>query len=106
MYGEQFSRRRWLQQTACLLAAGALPRIVTAEAPSVTPVMAKLSAYMSQARDRALPENVAREAEHHILDTIAAMVSGSQLLPGKQAVNFASHYGGEKISTVVASQIV
>jgi 2-methylcitrate dehydratase PrpD len=68
--------------------------------------MEKLSAYMAEARNRALPDNVVQETEHHILDTIAAMVSGSQLPPGRLAIQFAHDYGGEKIATIVASQIL
>jgi 2-methylcitrate dehydratase PrpD len=68
--------------------------------------MEKLSAYMAEARNRALPDNVVQETKHHILDTIAAMVSGSELPPGRMAVEFARAYGGEKIATVVASRIV
>jgi 2-methylcitrate dehydratase PrpD len=49
---------------------------------------------------------VVQETEHHILDTIAAMVSGSELPPGRLAIEFARTYGGEKISTVVASKIL
>jgi len=106
MSSEQFSRRRLLQGFGCLIAAGAFPRILAAETAEISPVMEKLSTYMSEARSRALPEHVVQETQHHILDTIAAMVSGSQLLPGKQAISFARSYGGEKISTVVASQIL
>jgi 2-methylcitrate dehydratase PrpD len=69
-------------------------------------VMEKLSAYMAEARNRALPDNVVRETKHHILDTIAAMVSGSELAPGRLAIEFARSYGGEKIATVVASKIL
>jgi 2-methylcitrate dehydratase PrpD len=61
---------------------------------------------MAEARNRALPDNVVRETEHHILDTIAAMVSGSELPPGRMAIDFARSYGGEKVATVVASQIL
>lgn len=68
--------------------------------------MEKLSVYMAEARDRALPENVVQEAAHHILDTIAAMVSGSELQPGRLAIEFARTYGGEKTATVVASKIL
>jgi len=68
--------------------------------------MEKLSAYMAEARNRALPENVVRETKHHILDTFAAMVSGSELPPGRLAIEFARSYGGQKIATVVASQIL
>ena len=68
--------------------------------------MAKLSVYMAEARNRVLPDNVAQETKHHILDTIAAMVSGSELVPGRMAIQFAREYGGEKIATVVASSIL
>jgi 2-methylcitrate dehydratase PrpD len=49
---------------------------------------------------------VVQETAHHILDTIAAMVSGSELQPGRLAIEFARSYGGERIATVVASDIL
>lgn len=104
------TRRSWLQRAVWISAAAALPQIAWAAAedasPAISPVMEKLSAYMAEARNRALPDNVVREAEHHILDTIAAMVSGSELLPGRMAIDFARAYGGEKVATVVASKIL
>jgi len=104
------SRRHWLQQAAVFSAAAAIPRLAFAAAedaaPAISPVMEKLSAYMAEARNRALPEKVAQETAHHILDTIAAMVSGSELQPGRLAIEFARSYGGEKIATVVASDIL
>src|SRR5471032_568168 len=68
--------------------------------------MAKLSSYMSEAGGRALPAQVLQETKYHILDTFAAMVSGSRLPPGRQALQFARVYGGEKIATVVASEVL
>ena len=104
------TRRSWLQRAAWISTAAALPQIAWAAAQevsaSISPVMEKLSAYMAEARNRALPDNVVQETKHHILDTIAAMVSGSELPPGRMAVEFARAYGGEKIATVVASRIV
>src|SRR4030081_1871723 len=104
------TRRSWLQQAAWISSAAVLPRIAWAAAqdatPAISPVMEKLSAYMAEARNRALPANVVQETEHHILDTIAAMVSGSELPPGRLAIEFARSYGGEKIATVVASNIL
>ena len=82
------------------------PRLAMGAGPEVSPVMEKLSAYMAEARNRALPENVLQETKHHILDTFAAMVSGSELLPGRLAIQFARAYGGQKIATVVASPIL
>ena len=68
--------------------------------------MAKLSAYMAEARNRALPEDVVEKVKHHVLDTIASMVSGSELPPGRAAIQFARSYGGEKIGTVVGSNVI
>jgi 2-methylcitrate dehydratase PrpD len=68
--------------------------------------MEQLSAYMAEARNRALPDNALQDTKHHILDTIAAMVSGSELPPGRMAIDFARTYGGPKIATVVASNIL
>jgi 2-methylcitrate dehydratase PrpD len=70
------------------------------------PVMVALSEYMSAAAGRPLPPDVVRETKHHILDTIAAMVSGAELTPGIHALRFAKAYGGEKIATVVASDFL
>src|SRR6266849_6486843 len=100
------TRRNLLQHVVWITAAAAFPRWATAAGEEDNSVMGKLSAYMADARNRALPENVVRETKHHILDTFAAMVSGSDLPPGRLAIEFARAYGGEKIATVVASQVV
>src|ERR1700747_978844 len=104
------TRRGWVQRAAWVSRGAVLSRIAWAAAqdasPAISPVMEKLSAYMAEARNRALPDNVVQETTHHILDTIAAMVSGSELAPGHKAIEFARAYGGEKIATVVTSQVV
>ena len=74
--------------------------------PAISPIMEKLSSYMSQAATRPLPEEVVEEAKHHILDTFAAMISGSELPPGRAALQFAQAYGGKEVATVVASKTV
>src|SRR5713101_929154 len=76
-----------------------------ADAPGISPVMEKLSSYMSEAAARALPEDVVEKAKQHVLDTFAAMISGSELPPGRAALEFASAYGGKEVATVVASKI-
>ena len=73
---------------------------------SIHPIMVRLSTYMSAAAGRELPASVVRETKHHILDTVAAMVSGAALTPGLHAHRFARAYGGEKIATVVASDLL
>jgi 2-methylcitrate dehydratase PrpD len=73
---------------------------------AISPIMARLSTYMSGAAGRDLPADVVKETKHHIVDTVAAMVSGAQLTPGLHALRFARAYGGEKIATVVASDML
>src|SRR3984957_3332082 len=100
-------RAAWvLPATAFLSKFDALAAVATG-APDVSPVMLKLSTYMAEARNTELPEKVVQDAKHHILDTIAAMVSGSELPPGRDAIKFARTYGGgQKVATVVASKIL
>jgi 2-methylcitrate dehydratase PrpD len=73
---------------------------------AVSPVMQQLSAYMGAAATRTLPDEVVEKAKQHVLDTFAAMISGSGLPPGRAAIDFARGYGGKGIATVVASNIV
>ena len=68
--------------------------------------MQRLSAYIAQAPKKRLPPAVAEKTKHHVLDTIAAMVSGSRLPPGKKAISYARTRGGTKEACVVASNIV
>ena len=96
------SRRQAMQ--AALAAAVPYRAFAAALAPS--PLMATLSAYMAAAASRPLPEAVVEKTKQIILDTLAAMISGSELPPGKFAINFARLYKGERVSTVVASNIL
>ena len=67
--------------------------------------MDQLSGYMSEAHGRALPSEVAEKAKQHVLDTLAAMISGAQLPPGQVALKFARAQGGGTVATVVASNL-
>jgi 2-methylcitrate dehydratase PrpD len=100
------TRRGLVRAAATVAAAAAMPRRVWAASEEISPVMAKLSTYMSEAGSRALPDQVLQETKYHILDTLAAMISGSELPPGGQALRFARAYSGERIATVVASDIL
>ena len=55
---------------------------------TVSPVMQRLAAYIAGARKQKLPPAVAEKTKHHVLDTVAAMVSGARLLPGRKAVRY------------------
>ena len=56
---------------------------------SGTGVMEKLIDYVSKARATALPPEVLTKTKHHILDTLAAMISGTTLKPGEFALKYA-----------------
>jgi 2-methylcitrate dehydratase PrpD len=73
---------------------------------AVSPVMATLSSYMAAAKDRGLPPEVVEKAKHHILDTFAAMVSGSELPPGRAALTLARAQAGRPVATVVGSSVL
>ena len=98
------SRRSLLECAGWSFAAAAIPSGVFA-AESISPVMAKLSAYMSEAGGRALPDEVIEKAKHHILDTFAAMISGSDLPPARAAFQYARDFNTDKTSTIVASKM-
>ena len=78
----------------------------SAAAGSVSPVMERLSTYMGEAANRALPADVTEQTKLHIMDTLAAMISGSQLAPGRAAIKLVKAYGGERVATVAASDVV
>jgi 2-methylcitrate dehydratase PrpD len=62
---------------------------------------------MSDAAGQALPREVVEHTTHHILDTFAAMMSGSELPPGRAALRFAAAYGGGKRdATIAGSKLV
>jgi 2-methylcitrate dehydratase PrpD len=109
------SRRSLLELAGLAVATAALPPGAVTAKPSsirdttgqgVSPVMDKLSTYMSEASGRELPDEVTEKTKQHILDTVAAMISGSELTPGRAALQFAAAYGGKEVATVVASKIV
>jgi 2-methylcitrate dehydratase PrpD len=115
------SRRSVLQRAGWVLAAATLPaeRLASASPPAppaaqsattgghpVSEITRSLSTYLSRAGDRALPDHVLEQAKWHILDTVAAMVSGSELPPGRAAIKFARAYGGEKVATIVGDTVL
>ncbi len=73
---------------------------------TVSPLMKTLATYMAAAAKKPLPKAVAEKTKHHVLDTIAAMVSGSRLLPGTKAIAYAKTLGGAPQALVIGSKIV
>src|SRR5579862_7053024 len=103
--GGSLSRRALLKNAGWTVAAAALPASVFAADAGISPVMAKLSAYMSEAGGRALPDEVVEKAKHHILDTFAAMISGSDLPPARAAFTYARDFTSDKTATIVVSKM-
>ena len=104
------TRRSFFLTGAGMLAAAAISRkAVAAEAGSalgVSSMMTTLSSYMSNAAYRKLPDAVTEKTKQVILDTLAAMVSGSELPPGRFAIQFARTYQGDHVATVVGSNVL
>ena len=69
-------------------------------------IIDQLVDYMLVARDASLPGEVAQRAKNHILDTLAAIVSGSQLTPGRMGIEFARSEGGKPEALVMGSDLL
>src|SRR6266516_837533 len=78
---------------------------VFAQASGAGPEMSALSDYMSAAGTRALPAEAAEHAKHHLLDTLASMVSGSELLPGQAALRYIRSHAGKGAATIAGSTL-
>lgn len=98
-------RRDLLLGTGTMLGTSLLSPKSFAAAVPVSPLMTTLSSYMAAAGDQPLPDDVVEKAKHHILDTFAAMISGSELPPAKAALKFARDYAGDSTATIAASKL-
>jgi 2-methylcitrate dehydratase PrpD len=63
--------------------------------------MSALSAYVSAAGARALPAEITEHAKYHLLDTLASMISGSELPPGQAAQRYLRERGAKGTATIV-----
>jgi 2-methylcitrate dehydratase PrpD len=77
-----------------------------ANSVEISPVMDTLSAYIARALTTELPPEVIEKARLHILDTIAAIISGSRLLPGIKAAEYARTQGGAPEALVLGSDLL
>jgi 2-methylcitrate dehydratase PrpD len=68
--------------------------------------MNEVARYVAAARETPLPDEVVEKTKHHVLDTLAAMVSGGPLLPGLQAVSYVRAQGGTPEATVVGTDLL
>ncbi len=74
--------------------------------PTVSRLTKILADYIAAAPRRPLPAKVTERAKHHLLDTLAAMLSGSRLLPGRRAIEFVKTQGGVPEATVIGTNIM
>lgn len=74
--------------------------------PVVSPLMEAITRHMAAALRKPLPKDAVEFGKHHLIDTLAAMVSGSRLLPGELAARYVKSLGGRPESTVAGTRIV
>jgi 2-methylcitrate dehydratase PrpD len=100
------NRRSVLGMTATTAVGLAMsPTRTLAQASGPGPVMNALSAYMSAAGTGALPAEVAEQAKYHLLDTLASMISGSELPPGQAARRYIRAHGGMGAATIAGTPL-
>ena len=68
--------------------------------------MQQLSAYVAGAVTRRVPGEVIEKAKFHLLDTLAAMVSGSRILPGERAIDYVRTLGGPRESCIAGTRLL
>ena len=81
----------------------------TSEKPvraDISPMMRTLSAHIAGALKKPLPAAVAARAKLHLVDTFAAMISGSRLLPGRKAIAYVKSIGGKAEAGIIGTHIV
>jgi 2-methylcitrate dehydratase PrpD len=69
-------------------------------------IIGRLSAYVAASGETQLPPEVIHKAKHHILDTLGAIVCGSNLKPGLLAKRFVADQGGAAEAQVAGSAVV
>src|SRR5690606_4745814 len=72
----------------------------------ISPLMNKVAGYIAAAPGRKLPAKVQEKTKHHLLDTLAAIVSGSRLPPGAKAIEYIETQGGTPEALVLGSRIL
>ncbi|MGH7825126.1 MAG: MmgE/PrpD family protein [Candidatus Binatia bacterium] len=70
-----------------------------------TKIIDDLVEYMLAARNKKLPAEVVQKGKSHVLDSLAAIISGSQLKPGKLGLQHAREQGGKEVCSVFGSNL-
>jgi MmgE/PrpD N-terminal domain len=112
--------RRWLiNASGAALLTGAIPvasasaqnaraggNAPTSDDTAISPAATAIADYVANALDRELPPDVLAATKLHVLDTFAAIVSGSRLKPGELAARYVDSLGGKPQAMVIGSGIV
>ncbi len=69
-------------------------------------IVSGLSEHVARSGEAELPATVIRKAKHHILDTLGAIICGSNLKPGRLAKQFVAQQGGASETQVAGSPTV
>jgi 2-methylcitrate dehydratase PrpD len=72
----------------------------------ISATTARLSTYISGALAHPLPQAVIEKARQHVLDTVAAMISGTHLRPGQLAIAYATRLGGARQASIVGTRLL
>ncbi|MBC7779778.1 MAG: MmgE/PrpD family protein [Proteobacteria bacterium] len=83
-----------------------MPKARQSAAQSVSPLMLELSKYIAGAVRKAPPREAVERARIHLVDTVAAMISGSRQLPGEAAIAHVNSLGGHPQAGVIGTRIV
>ena len=78
----------------------------TASRNEISPLMRTVSTYIANAANRPLPKAITEVTKHHFLDSLAAIVSGASLHPGKVTIAYLKAQGGTPEACVPGSRIV
>src|SRR5436190_15173878 len=74
--------------------------------PPLSSEAVRLSEYIAGALDQDLPLAVANKTRAHILDTLAAMISGSRLPAGRLAARYVEGNGGAPQASVIGTMLL
>ena len=72
----------------------------------ISPLMRTVATFIAQAATTPLPDAVTEATKHHLLDTLAAMVSGTRLLPGERAIAYVNTLGGTAEACVPGTRLL
>lgn len=97
--------RRTMLRVAAMTGVALSSLRAFAQASGVSPVMQTLSDYMAAAGSSPLRDEAAEHAKHHLLDTLASIVSGSELLPGQAAQRYIGAHGGKGAATIAGTML-